>query len=680
MASIGSGRVRIVARIRGSLNKDVESLPVKKSAILVSRPDSNGSGWVKISFNSDQITSGKQSYEVDECYEEGVGNEELFSKEIKPLISGLFEGQNATVFAYGSRGSGKTYTIQGSDEEYGLVTFTLEGIFPRVGEEGKVVNVSVFEVCQDRIIDLLDSKRSEVLVLEDVLGKIKLKGLSKVKLNSTEEYQKLYSDAVNNRMQKAAEPPHRSHLGCILHVVSPQTENAKAKLVGKINFIDLASYEDCRRVSSDGLNLTDTTRIKKSLNVVHSVLYALNAKERVPYRESKLTRMLQDSLGGSSSTLMVTCINPSFCQETVQTISISSRSCTAYVDPIIKSGKSAKKATGMFSPQVMKSTSNLMASPQISKSTSKPSTHLMSPKVLKATSASSSARKQSTSHLSVRKASGGVGVQKKERKVVANVNQHKSPKQVHCTLESEETVDLSSQLEVNGTLESEETVDLSTQLEIISEADSSQLFSEKETSNASLDVNSSQFILEEDVIQAENNVTATPSAYKTPTTGNYLLEGKENKLNDGSSPPLSARIRDLSNNLKSLCFSTEAKLKMTQENSRFSNQVIHENFEPKTPTSQIARASEKYSKTNNASPWSTMKDSLVQESLKILNSATKEELKGLKGIGEKRATYILEFRDESPEPFKTLDDLKDIGLSEKQIKELVKNVAGNLLS
>ncbi|KAH9603495.1 hypothetical protein KSS87_010011 [Heliosperma pusillum] len=441
MASIGSGRVRIVARIRGSLNKDVESFPVSKSSILVSRPDSNASCRVKISFSSDQVTSGKQSYELDECYEEEVGNEELFNKEIKPLISGLFEGQNATVFAYGSRGSGKTYTIQGSDEEFGLVTFTLDSILPRAEEEGKVVNVSVFQVCQDRIIDLLDSQRTEVLVLEDKLGKIKLKGLSKVEVNSTEEFQKLYHDAVNMRMQKAAEPLHRSHIGCILHIVSPQTENSKAKLVGKINFIDLASYEDSRRISSDGLGLTDTARIRKSLNVVHNVLYALNAKERVPYRESKLTRMLQDSLGGSSSTLMVTCINPSFCQETVQTISISSRSCTAgiltYLDPI-KSSKSAAKTTGMFSPQVVKSVSklsirtNLTASPQIPKSASKPSTRtqLMSPKVLKPMSASASARKHSTSHLSVQKASGGVAVQKTGRKLVADNNQGKSPKRV----------------------------------------------------------------------------------------------------------------------------------------------------------------------------------------------------------------------------------------------------------
>ncbi|KAH9603494.1 hypothetical protein KSS87_010010, partial [Heliosperma pusillum] len=275
------------------------------------------------------------------------------------------------------------------------------------------------------------------------------------------------------------------------------------------------------------------------------------------------------------------------------------------------------------------------------------------------------------------------------------VNQGKSPGQENVCSIPATSVESSDQLVANGT---EETVGISTQLEekctehVYSEIDSSQLLSERETSNAYLDVNSSQFILEEDVIQAENNVTATPCAYKTPTTGTYLVEGKENKLNDGSSPPLSARLRDLSNNLKSLCFSAEAKLKITQDKSRFSNQVIYENLEPKTPTSQLsARTSEKYKKTNNASPWATMKDSLVQESLKILNSATKEELKGLKscnlnsftfekGIGEKRATYILEFRDESPEPFKKLDDLKDIGLSEKQIKELVKNVAGNLLS
>ncbi|KAK9724645.1 hypothetical protein RND81_05G089200 [Saponaria officinalis] len=673
MASIGSGsRVRVVARIRGPS----ESVSGSKPWILVSRPDPNSSSRVKISFSSDNITSVKQSYEVDDCYEQAVGNEELFMKEIKPMISGLFGGQNGTVFAFGTRGSGKTYTIQGCEEEVGVASLAMNSILPQAEEEGKVVNISVFEVSQDRITDLIDSKRSEVFVFEDAQGEIRLKGLSKVKVNSTEEFQKLYHNALNTRMQKASEPPHRSHIGCVLHVVSPQTENSRAKLVGKISFIDLASYEDSRRMSSDGLNLTETTRIKKSLNAVHNVLYALNAKDRVPYRESKLTRMLQDSLGGSSRILMVTCINPSFSQETVQTISVASRSCIAgflsNLDPS-KSGRSGgKKTSRVSSPQIMKSASKLPTR-----------TNLMSPKVMKPMSAS--ATKKHTPHLSVQKASGGIAVQKKGRKLFVDTNQGKSPKQDNVCPVAATSADSSAQTEANTCTESDVTVDSSTQLQekcsmdAHSETDSSQLLSEKETLDASSDVNSSQLLLEEDVIKAEN-VSATPCAYKTPTTGSFLIEDKENKLNDGRSPPLSARLRDLSNHLKSLHISTEANLKMTQDSSKLFNQAIQE-VEPKTPTFQSsARASERYGKSNNGSPWTGIKDSLIQESLKYLNSANKEELKRLKFIGEKRATYILELRDESPEPFKELDDLKDIGLSEKQIKGMMTNVAGNLFS
>ncbi|KAL9240465.1 hypothetical protein vseg_014680 [Gypsophila vaccaria] len=688
MASIGSGgRVRVVARIRGPVNDGSES--VTKPWIVVSRPDPNSSLRVKISFNSDHTASVKQSYEVDECYEQSVRNEELFSTEVTPMISALFGGQNGAVFAYGTRGSGKTYTIQGCGEEAGLAALSMNSILPRAEEEGKVVNVSVFEVSQDRITDLLDLKRSEVVVFEDAQGKIRLKGLSKVKATSTEEFQRLYRNALSTRMQKASEPPHRSHIGCVLHVVSPQTETSSAKLVGKISFIELASYEDSRRMSGDGLSLTETTRIKKSLTAVHNVLYALNAKDRVAYRESKLTRMLQDSLGGSSRILMVTCISPSFCQETVQTISVASRSCIAgflsNLDPS-KSGRSGSKTSRVPSPKIMKSASKLSAR-----------SNLMSPKILKPMSAS--AARKHTTPLSVRKTNGGKAIQKEGRKLFVDANQGKSPKQenvcsaaaatsmesssqteVNTCLDSDVTADSSTQIQGNTCLDSDVTADSSTQIQgsspmdANSATDSSHLVFEKETLNAAAsDVDSSQVVLEDDVVQVDN-VVATPGAYKTPTTGAYLIEEKENKVNDARSPPLSARLRDLSNNLKSLCISTEA-MKMTQD-----NQAIYE-VEPKTPIFQpSAKVSEKYVRTNNASPWTGIKDSLIHESMKYINSANKEELKKLKWIGEKRAVCILQMRDESPEPFKELDDLKEIGLSEKQIKGLMLNVAGNLFS
>ncbi|XP_010671853.2 kinesin-like protein KIN-10C isoform X1 [Beta vulgaris subsp. vulgaris] len=728
MGSNPGGKVRIVARIRGHSNKDIgifDGVTNSKPWISVLRPDpvlnpNSRSSRVKISFGSDQTSSSKQSYELDECYDRNVGTEAIFAQEIKPLISGVFGGENSTIFAYGPRGSGKTYTIQGCEEELGLAVRTVDEILPQAEEQGKFVTVSVFELYQDRVSDLLDAKRPEVSVFEDAQGKIRLKGLSKVKVNSTPEFQDLYLQAANARkqLQKAIEPPTRSHIGCIVHIVSPQTEKSNTQLVGKINFIDLASYEDSRRKSSDGSNLTEATRINKSLYAVHNVLYALNAKEaRVPYRESKLTRMLQDSLGGMSRILMVTCLNPSLCQETVQTASLASRSCMAgflaCLDPG-KSSRSATKTVRMSSPQVLKSASkfNIRSS-------------MMSPKLVKPMSASASGKKQAGSQLHIpRRKTNDVPVEAKGRKLFDDANQSKKSEQRKLIPESASVMESSSQTEVSLTqaseaasisltcpenasvMESSSQTELSLVLASEAASNSSTQQEGKSALNDSEDMDSSRLPSEEDVLPIENSFgPVTPFTHQTP-----LTEDKENKssfLNGGASPPLSARIRELSNNLKSLCMTTETNLKITRESSNLLDQVIYENLEPATPilyqhisddekheniefnTPRVesnVRANEKYEIANLASPWGSlhmrsagMKDSLVHECLKFLNSASKEELKGLKGIGEKRATYILEMREESPEPFKQLDDLKDIGLSAKQIKGMMKTVAGDLL-
>ncbi|KAL2920696.1 Kinesin-like protein KIN-10C [Bienertia sinuspersici] len=674
------GRVRIVARIRSDLSKEGENfddVSNSKPWVSVSRPDpetnpNSRSSRVKISFGSDQTSSGKQGYEVDECYEQEMKTQVIFLKEMKPLISGLFKGHNSTVFAYGPRGSGKTYTIQ--------VRLRVDAILPQAEEQGKVVTVSVFEVYQDRVSDLFDVARPEVSVFEDAQGKIRLKGLSKIKVTSTLEFQRLYLQATSMRKLQ-------SHTGCIVHVVTPQIEKSNAQLVGKINFIDLASYEDSRRKSSEGFNLAEATRVNKSLYAVQNVLYALNAKEaRVPYRESKVTRMLQDSLGGTSRILMITCMNPSHCQETIQTINLASRSCMAgflaSLDPG-KSSRSATKTLGMSSPQVMKSASKFNMKPS-----------MMSPKVVKPASASAGkiqpgSKSHSHSHMSMKKAKN-VPIEAKGRVLFPNrANTNNSKK---SELGNKRTENASAQREVSLSLASE-TASSSTQQEEKSvtsaalEMDSSPLQSEeaKSSQNNCSDINSSLIPSQQDVPPVVDSIVPASFTYQTPPTENFYIEDKENKssfLNSGAeaSPPLSARLRELSNNLKSLSFSTEANLKMAQDSSNLVDQVIHENFEAetpkllmeandkhvihdnsefKTPVKSCVRFNENHEMLNLASPWESfhMRSSGMKVSVSLFLNIV--------GIGDKRATYILEMREESPEPF-------------KQIQGMMKNVAGEL--
>ncbi|KAF6175107.1 hypothetical protein GIB67_022788 [Kingdonia uniflora] len=158
-------KVRIVAKIRA--NNDLEML------------GSEGSWHKPI---GDQPTSRKDSYKFDYCYEQGENVDQIFSREVKPLISQVFDGVNASVLAYGARGSGKTYMIQGSDEKPGLALLAMAEILSICEKSGNIVKVSCYQVFQDHAYDLLQSSGHEVLVLEDSQGKIQLKGLSEASI------------------------------------------------------------------------------------------------------------------------------------------------------------------------------------------------------------------------------------------------------------------------------------------------------------------------------------------------------------------------------------------------------------------------------------------------------------------------------------------------------------------
>lgn len=161
------------------------------------------------------------------------------------------------------------------------------------------------------------------------------------------------------------------------------------------------------------------------------------------------------------------------------------------------------------------------------------------------------------------------------------------------------------------------------------------------------------------------------------------MENNSSIVNQGGSPPISAQLQELSNSLKLLCSSTLSCIDITPKNDAFHNQTSSDIGDPTTPSSSMRVTNREI--TSFCSPWEKfnarstgMKNSLVQDYLRLLNTADKEELRKLKGIGEKRATYILELREDCPEPFKNLDDLKDIGLSAKQVKRWLKKEVGGL--
>ncbi|MCD7465140.1 hypothetical protein HAX54_000684 [Datura stramonium] len=649
-----SRRVRIVGKIRGFTDQESEiSSRDSKPWITVCRPkesDCDSSGRVTISFG-DEGSSRKDVYELDNCYEQNEDNAIVFSREVKPLISEVLSGRNASVIAYGARGSGKTHTIQGSVDKQGLAAMAIAEILSQTKDAKKEVAVfiSFYEVFQDHIYDLLDPNHPEVQVLEDSQGKIKLKGLSKATVDSISHFHDLsacWTAPCCSAQKTPLQMPKRSHKGLMIHIASADDIQG-SKCPNVMNFVDLAGYEDSRRSGKDGITLTESTRINKSLYAIMNVVYALNTNEkRVPYREGKLTRMLQESLGGSNHVLLLTFLNPILCQDTLYVVSLASRSCQSAGQILTSSAMKSKKHTNQ---QV-----RLMGTP-VSGKKNNSACNLTGRKLFSERKAVISKQDEVTSATKFKPLSGNVST--------ITSSFHKKTSQDESNSDSSGALILSAENEIPSAFK--ETISVKKK--------------EKDGSppNKAMDLE------------------VTPEVHcdikeiiSFPDDGTVGIEKKNEDVNKAKvgSPPLSARLREITNNLRLLEASTPLHILMPKQLDASQGTLEScDIIEPKTPkTVSDARTLEivKYS-----SPWerfhtrsSGVKNCLVQEYLNFLNTASKEELTRIQGIGEKRATYILELREESPEPFKTLEDLQEVGLSAKEVNGLMRRMAGQLFN
>ncbi|XP_019378340.1 PREDICTED: kinesin heavy chain [Gavialis gangeticus] len=265
-------------------------------------------------------------YVFDRVLPPNTSQEQVYNACAKQIVKDVLEGYNGTIFAYGQTSSGKTHTMEGK-----LHDCQLMGIIPRIAHDifdhiysmdenlEFHIKVSYFEIYLDKIRDLLDVSKTNLAVHEDKNRVPYVKGCTERFVSSPEEVLDVIDEGKANRhvaVTNMNEHSSRSHSIFLINIKQENVETEK-KLSGKLYLVDLAGSEKVSKTGAEGSVLDEAKNINKSLSALGNVISALaeGTKTHVPYRDSKMTRILQDSLGGNCRTTIVICCSPSIFNE-----------------------------------------------------------------------------------------------------------------------------------------------------------------------------------------------------------------------------------------------------------------------------------------------------------------------------------------------------------------------------
>ncbi|XP_059122578.1 kinesin-like protein KIF22 [Peromyscus eremicus] len=278
-------------------------------------------------------------YQFDAFYGEKSTQQDIYVGSVQPILRHLLEGQNASVLAYGPTGAGKTHTMLGSPEQPGVIPRALMDLLQITREESAEgrpwdlsVTMSYLEIYQEKVLDLLDPASGDLAIREDCRGNILIPGLTEKHITTFSDFEQHFLPASKNRVVGATrlnQRSSRSHAVLLVKVGQRERLAPFRQREGKLYLIDLAGSEDNRRTGNQGIRLKESGAINTSLFVLGKVVDALNqGLPRIPYRDSKLTRLLQDSLGGSAHSIIIANIAPErrFYQDTVSALNFTARS------------------------------------------------------------------------------------------------------------------------------------------------------------------------------------------------------------------------------------------------------------------------------------------------------------------------------------------------------------------
>ncbi|KAH8095483.1 hypothetical protein JL720_2785 [Aureococcus anophagefferens] len=294
-------------------------------------------------------------FAFDHVYDDSSKQSEVFQDVGVPVVQSAFDGFNSTVFAYGQTGSGKSWSMTGdlsSESNQGLIPRINTAIFERIAETAAnasrlfLVQCSYFEIYNEIIYDLLDprnrkdkEKSGGLQVKEHPVLGIHVQGLQALVAENAAKIAELMDLGAKNRTVGSTQmnsESSRSHSVCLITVHQKDTENESKNVYSKLNLVDLAGSERADRTGATGARLKEGANINKSLTTLGSVINGLVEQARgkkgvfIPYRNSKLTRVLQESLGGNALCTMLATLSPARAnvKETMSTLRYAARAKT----------------------------------------------------------------------------------------------------------------------------------------------------------------------------------------------------------------------------------------------------------------------------------------------------------------------------------------------------------------
>ncbi|CAI2381337.1 unnamed protein product [Moneuplotes crassus] len=394
-------RVNVAIRVRPLLKAEIDRGETSTDLLSVNRKSNT------ISFKGNSAGKINKNYTFDKVIPSDATQEEVYEElDIQRYIKQVVDGYHATIFAYGQTGSGKTFTMEGykysnngnskgglqaqieNGDNIGIVPRVISSIFSQIDENSSQsghsfrIYCSFLQLYQEKILDLLNPNHSKKSAFQGTGLKLRwnkldiytVENLYNFECKSPEELMKYYHMGIKNKIMSTHNlnnASSRSH--CVFTITCECTNPAKPDnvIVSKLQLVDLAGSERSNQTGVKDQMAKESIDINKSLFTLRQVITALTdskSKDYIPYRESKLTCLLRQSLGGNSYSLMISCLTPNdkFCDENKSTLNYASRaSCIANKpvkndDPQTKLVDTLKKQIKILNEELVKANRHIL--------------------------------------------------------------------------------------------------------------------------------------------------------------------------------------------------------------------------------------------------------------------------------------------------------------------------------